>query len=128
MTNNNIGSIIKSILPPGIRIEPEGTNKFRVFTPFMFDHNGGDGDHYVIVLKLVDNKWILTDEGHTLMHFADLINDEIYGLIIKGIPALTDNGELVLEIKDSWQNAIEYFRIKIGQIELLAHKKIGGIK
>lgn len=113
---NNTVCVLKSGLPPDVRIESEGINRFRVFTPFMFD----DGDHYAIILKLVENKWLLTDEGHTLMHFADLINDEIYGLIIKRIPALTGAGELVLEVKGLLQDAVESFRINIRQIEILA--------
>lgn len=49
-----------------IRLYPEGINRYKIFSPFMFD----DGDHLVIVLKNEDNKWILSDEGHTFMHLT----------------------------------------------------------
>ena len=49
-----------------IRLEPEGINRYRVFTPFRFD----DGDHLAIVLKGETGRWILSDEGHTYMHLT----------------------------------------------------------
>lgn len=50
-----------------IRLLPEGTDRYQVFTPFHF----GDGDHFVVVLKKVAGRgWILTDEGHTYMHLS----------------------------------------------------------
>ena len=49
-----------------IRLEPEGINRYRVFTPFRFD----DGDHLAIVLKGEAGRWILSDEGHTYMHLT----------------------------------------------------------
>jgi len=44
-----------------IHLRPEGINRYRVFTPFVFD----DGDNLAIVLKDEDGAWTLTDEGHT---------------------------------------------------------------
>ena len=41
-----------------------GIGRYVVFQPFMFD----DGDHFVVVLKQENGQWVLTDEGHTLMH------------------------------------------------------------
>jgi len=49
-----------------IRFLDEGVNRFKVFTPFKFE----DGDHLVIVLKNENNKWLLSDEGHTYMHLS----------------------------------------------------------
>ena len=49
-----------------IRLLSEGTDRFRVFTPFQFD----DGDSFAIVLKKNGKGWILTDEGHTFMHMS----------------------------------------------------------
>ena len=49
-----------------VRLEAEGTNRYRVFTPFRFD----DGDHLVIVLKREDGGWTLSDEAHTYMHLT----------------------------------------------------------
>lgn len=49
-----------------VELESEGLDRFIVYTPFMFD----DGDHYVVVLRREDNSWVLSDEGHTLMHLS----------------------------------------------------------
>ncbi len=58
-----------------IRLEPEGLNRYRVFTPFRFD----DGDHLVIVLKQVENEWVLSDEAHTYMHLTyDMDEQELH--------------------------------------------------
>ena len=48
------------------RIASEGQNRFRVFTPFLFN----DGDHLSIVLKKERERWMLSDEGHTYMHLT----------------------------------------------------------
>ena len=49
-----------------VTISTEGINRFRVFTPFMFE----DGDHLAITLKRENGAWILSDEGHTYMHLT----------------------------------------------------------
>lgn len=49
-----------------IDVELEGIDRYVVYTPFMFD----DGDHFVVVLHKEPSGWVLTDEGHTLMHLA----------------------------------------------------------
>lgn len=49
-----------------IRLMPEGYQRFRVFTPFLFQ----DGDHLAIVLKHAEGRWYLSDEGHTYMHLT----------------------------------------------------------
>jgi len=59
-----------------IRLQAEGTNRYRVFTPFRYE----DGDHLVIVLKQeVNGDWVLTDNGHTYMHLTyDLDEADLY--------------------------------------------------
>lgn len=49
-----------------IILQSEGVNRYRVFTPFLFE----DGDHLAIILKKENNCWILSDEGHTYMHLT----------------------------------------------------------
>jgi hypothetical protein len=49
-----------------IRLMPEGIQRWRVLTPFQFD----DGDHLAIVLKQENDRWLLSDEGHTYMHLT----------------------------------------------------------
>jgi hypothetical protein len=55
-----------------IRLEKEGVDRYRVFTPFIFD----DGDHYAIMLRSAANQWFLTDEGHTFMHMTYDIDEK----------------------------------------------------
>ena len=49
-----------------LQIAPEGSGRYRVFTPFMFD----DGDHLSIVLKKDGDGWALSDEGNTYMRLT----------------------------------------------------------
>ncbi len=49
-----------------LSLTSEGMNRYRVFTPFMFE----DGDHLAIVLKRETGRWVLSDEGHTYMHLT----------------------------------------------------------
>jgi len=49
-----------------IRLHEQGSNRYRVFSPFRFD----DGDHLVITLEKEINDWYLTDLGHTYMHIT----------------------------------------------------------
>src|SRR6266542_2163316 len=49
-----------------VSLASEGLDRFRVFTPFLFE----DGDHLAIVLKRENGTWLLSDEGHTYMHLT----------------------------------------------------------
>lgn len=49
-----------------IRLAGEGVERYRVFTPFLFE----DGDHLAIVLRREKSVWTLSDEGHTYMHLT----------------------------------------------------------
>ena len=49
-----------------IRLLPEGKERFKIFTPFMFN----DGDHLVSSLRKTPEGWIISDEGHTYMHLS----------------------------------------------------------
>ncbi len=57
-----------------IELVPEGKNRYRVLTPFTLD----DGDALSIVLRNEGAAWVLSDEGHTLMHLSyDVDLDDI---------------------------------------------------
>jgi predicted RNase H-like HicB family nuclease len=98
-----------------IRLQLEGTKRFRVFTPFTF----GDGDYLGIVLKYSDNQWTLSDEGHTFMHLTcntdetklksgTLLTAIANTLEVDGIQ--DDGGELVLPIEnDRYGDALFHF-------------------
>ncbi|NLW77594.1 MAG: DUF1828 domain-containing protein, partial [Methanomicrobiales archaeon] len=49
-----------------LTLVPEGIERYRVFSPFMFH----DGDHLALVLKREESGWVLSDEGHTMMHLS----------------------------------------------------------
>jgi hypothetical protein len=87
------------------RLEPAGTERYRVFTPFMFN----DGDHFTIVLKREGDGWVLSDEGHTVMHLSYKIDEEmirsgarheVMSSILKAFGLQDRDGELVLPIED----------------------------
>lgn len=66
MITDNIELSFREKVTSEIRLKPEGINRYRVFTPFTFD----DGDAFTIVLRQEPSGWILTDEGHTMMHLS----------------------------------------------------------
>lgn len=55
-----------------VRLASEGVNRYRVFTPFLFE----DGDHLAVVLRREASKWVLSDEGHTYMHLTYDIDEK----------------------------------------------------
>jgi len=88
-----------------LRISSEGVDRFRVFTPFMFE----DGDHLSIVLKRENGTWILSDEGHTYMHLTydldekDLQRGTRQKIITNALSVFTvydREGELIISITD----------------------------
>jgi hypothetical protein len=88
-----------------IRLEPEGVERYRVFTPFHLD----DGDHLAIVLKHESGRWILSDEGHTYMHLTydlderDLHRGTRQQIITNALSAFAvedREGELMLTVQD----------------------------
>lgn len=66
MTNPAIEGDFKKKVCNEVRLAPEGKDRYRVFTPFLFD----DGDRLSIVLKRRGTSWVLSDEGHTFMHLS----------------------------------------------------------
>lgn len=75
MTIETIERDFKTKVCEKIRLSSEGLDRFRVFTPFLFE----DGDHLAIVLKRENSTWTLSDEGHTYMHLTyDLDEKELH--------------------------------------------------
>ena len=66
MTIEAIEGDFKKKVCEKIRLVNEGVDRYRVFTPFMFE----DGDHLSIVLRRENSAWTLADEGHTYMHLT----------------------------------------------------------
>ena len=88
-----------------IRLAAEGMDRFRVFTPFLFE----DGDHLSIVLKKEGTGWVLSDEAHTYMHLTydlderDLQTGTRQKIIANALSVFQvedRDGELILEVPD----------------------------
>ena len=63
-------AIVKDIMGKvgkSVQVLPEGIDRYRVIMPFTFD----DGDSLNIFLrKKAENKWLVSDEGNTLMRLS----------------------------------------------------------
>jgi hypothetical protein len=88
-----------------IDLVPEGIDRYRIFTPFLFE----DGDHLAITLKKEMSRWILTDEGHTFMHLTYDIDErdlqrgtrqKVISNALSMFQVEDRDGELVIQIKD----------------------------
>lgn len=88
-----------------LRLTSEGVDRYRVFTPFMFE----DGDHLSIVLKRENGGWVLSDEGHTYMHLTydldekDLQRGTRQKIITSALSVFSvqdREGEILISIRD----------------------------
>jgi hypothetical protein len=88
-----------------VDVVPEGIGRYIVHVPFTFD----DGDHYVVLLKkLANDGWCLTDEGHTYMHLSYELPDFDKGQrgvivehVLENAGVEDHDGELRLSVPDS---------------------------
>ena len=116
-----------------LRLSQEGENRFRVFTPFLFE----DGDHLAIVLKRERDHWMLSDEGHTYMHLTyDLDEKDLrvgtrQKIITNALSAfsVTDReGELLTPVRDEqYGDALYSFvqaLLKISDISFLSRERV----
>jgi len=103
MTADPIAKDFRSRVCEQITVEPEGADRFRVFTPFRFE----DGDHFDIVLKREGDSWVLTDEANTLMHLSYWLDEkeiesgnrhQIIQGSLSGFSVEDRNGELVIPV------------------------------
>ncbi len=116
-----------------IELQPEGVNRARVLTPFRFD----DGDHIVVVLKRENSHWVLTDEGHSLMHISYWIDEEdlhkgVRKEIIESSLSMfgvrSREGALVMSIQDKDYGGALYSFIqavlKLGDLTFLTRERV----
>jgi len=116
-----------------IRLSPDGKERFRVLTPFQFE----DGDQLVIVLKKVDNRWILSDEAHTYMHLTYEIEEKLLHSgtrrkIILNALSMFDvkdhNGELILDVSEGHYGEALYdfvqALLKITDVSYLSREQV----
>lgn len=66
MNETALLDVFRSKVSREVDLESEGLQRYIIYTPFMFD----DGDHYVVILRNENGQWMLSDEGHTLMHLS----------------------------------------------------------
>ncbi len=116
-----------------VRLATEGMNRYRVFTPFMFE----DGDHLAVLLKREGDRWFLTDEGHTFMHltydleersFQEGTRAKIIGSALSTFSVEDRRGELVLAIRDErYGDALYSFvqaLLKISDVTFLSRERV----
>lgn len=116
-----------------IRLLADGKERFRVLTPFQFD----DGDQFVIVLKKVGDRWVLSDEAHTYMHLTyDIDENRLHSgsrrkLILKALSMFDveeSNGELILDVSNGrYGDALYDFvqaLLKITDVSYLSKERI----
>ena len=116
-----------------IRVIPDGRDRYRVFTPFRFD----DGDHIAIVLKKEQDRWLLSDGGHTYMHLTYDIDERklfsgtrerIISNALSTFKVEDRFGELILEVKDArFGDALYAFAqalIKMGDVLCLSKEYV----
>lgn len=116
-----------------IRLTAEGMERFRVFTPFIFD----DGDHLDIVLRKDGARWVLSDEAHTYMHLTyDIDERDLYSGTRQKIISNTlstfqiedRDGELVLDVpEERYGDALFSFvqgLLKISDVSYLSRERV----
>lgn len=114
-----------------IHLIPEGLSRYVVSHPFTFD----DGDHHIIILKKMGEDWLLSDEGHTIMHLSyediDLQHGGYREIIDNAVSAFgleNRQGELMLRIPEArFGDALFSFiqaLVKISDIKYLQRERI----
>jgi len=116
-----------------IRLVGEGMDRYRVFTPFLFE----DGDHLAIVLKRERSTWTLSDEGHTFMHLTydleekDLQRGTRQKIITNALSMFQVDdrgGELILRVPgEQFGDALYSFiqaLVKISDVSFLTRERV----
>ena len=133
MSTDAIEREFKAKVCEKVQITPEGLERCRVFTPFMFD----DGDHLSIVLKKDGDGWMLSDEGNTYMRLTYDMDEQSLregkpNAIIDSALSLFDvedrDGELVISVRDGlYGDALFSFAqaiLKIADVSYLANERV----
>ena len=116
-----------------VRLAAEGIDRFRVFTPFLFD----DGDHLAVVLKKEGARWVLSDEAHTYMHLTYDIDEKdlqsgtrrkIISNTLSTFRVEDRDGELVLDIpEERYGDALYSFvqaLLKVTDVSFLSRERV----
>ena len=116
-----------------IRLAPEGVDRYRVFTPFLFE----DGDHLSIVLKRRNGGWVLSDEAHTFMHLTYDIDErdlqrgtrqKVISSALSEFHVEERDGECVLPVQEErYGDALYSFvqaLLKIADVSFLSRERV----
>jgi hypothetical protein len=133
MTIDAIVSDFRNKVCEQVRLVQEGMERYRVFTPFMFE----DGDHLAIILRRENSKWVLSDEGHTYMHLTydidekDLQKGTRQKIITNALSVFKvddHDGELMLAVQeDRYGDALYSFAqalLKITDVSYLSRERV----
>jgi hypothetical protein len=105
MISHDIIQAFKESACGEIDLASGGLNRYLVQVPFTFM----DGDHYVVILRQEGQNWILSDEGHTLMHLSYELREREYEAgnrrkiideVLTSYQIINRDGELVLPIPE----------------------------
>jgi hypothetical protein len=116
-----------------IRLVPEGTDRLRIFTPFLFE----DGDHLAIILKKMGRGWSISDEAHTFMHLTYDIDEKdlqrgtrqkIIANALSTFGIVDRDGELLLPVEnDRFGDALYSFVqavMKVTDVSYLTRERV----
>ena len=116
-----------------VRLAAEGIERFRVFTPFLFE----DGDHLAVVLKREGPAWVLSDEAHTFMRLTYDIDETdlqrgtrqiIIANTLSTFRIEDRDGELILPVPDEqYGDALFSFVqgiLKIADVSYLSRERV----
>jgi Domain of unknown function DUF1828 len=133
MASDTIELEFKERVSEQVTLAAEGLDRFRVFTPFLFE----DGDHLAIVLKRENGQWVLSDEGHTYMHLTYDLDErdfqrgtrqKIIANALSAFQVQDREGELVLAIpQDRYGDALYSFvqaLLKITDMSFLSRERV----
>jgi hypothetical protein len=103
MDRQDIERAFKDSVCEEVELASAGIDRYLVHVPFTFE----DGDHYVVLLKRDNGQWVLTDEGHTLMHVSYDVPEfdrgtrrSIIDRVLAGLGLEDQQGELRLQIPE----------------------------
>jgi len=132
MNTEQIKSDFQKKVSSAITLYQEGTNRFRVFSPFQFE----DGDFFSIVLINIDDKWILSDEGHTLMHLSYEIDidslekgtrAQILSNVLSQFGLTISSGAITSKLNGSWGDSLfSYIQglVRLSDINFLSKERV----
>lgn len=133
MITENILTNFRAKVCDQINLLQEGVGRYQVLTPFTFD----DGDHLAIVLRRENSHWLLSDEGHTLMHLSysmdtrDLQAGTRRKIIDNALSIYSvqdQDGELILPVQDDlFGDSLYSFiqaLVKISDVSYLTRERV----